>query len=215
VHRSHSGRYGLVNSEEVYQNLKRFLFGSLRIELGVRNLDFKGDGKRVWQADVRLAVRGLPVLMHEQTAEHYCPVDLNAEADTRPTPMSPVPLITTFLLPQSGKYARYALHIKVVSLDEVSGIFGFGEHLEQIADWEDTLIVDVAVREDGLVDEVRWQWNSDLPGRVASKEVLDYKLDWKPASQERSWQPEIPVPDMGRAVLGREAALLVSVTPWD
>ena len=30
VHRSHSGAYGLVNSEEAYQNLRRFLFGALR-----------------------------------------------------------------------------------------------------------------------------------------------------------------------------------------
>lgn len=32
VHRSHSGHYGIVNSEEGYQNLTRFLFGSLRID---------------------------------------------------------------------------------------------------------------------------------------------------------------------------------------
>ena len=33
VHRSHSGRYGLVNSEEGYQNLRRFLFGDFRIDV--------------------------------------------------------------------------------------------------------------------------------------------------------------------------------------
>jgi hypothetical protein len=32
VHRSHSGRYGIVNSEEGHQNLHRFLFGDLRGE---------------------------------------------------------------------------------------------------------------------------------------------------------------------------------------
>jgi hypothetical protein len=32
VHRSHSGPYGIVNSEEGYQNLVRFLFGHLRID---------------------------------------------------------------------------------------------------------------------------------------------------------------------------------------
>ena len=31
VHRSHSGPYGIVNSEEGYQNLVRFLFGNVRI----------------------------------------------------------------------------------------------------------------------------------------------------------------------------------------
>ena len=32
VHRSHSGDYGIVNSEEGYQNLTRFLFGDVRVE---------------------------------------------------------------------------------------------------------------------------------------------------------------------------------------
>jgi len=32
VHRSHSGYYGIVNSEEGYQNLVRFLFGDIRVD---------------------------------------------------------------------------------------------------------------------------------------------------------------------------------------
>lgn len=32
VHRSHSGDYGIVNSEEGYQNLVRFLFGSIQVD---------------------------------------------------------------------------------------------------------------------------------------------------------------------------------------
>jgi hypothetical protein len=32
VHRSHSGQYGIVNSEEGFQNLTRFLFGAVRID---------------------------------------------------------------------------------------------------------------------------------------------------------------------------------------
>lgn len=32
VHRSHSGHYGIVNSEEGYQNLVRFLFGDIRVD---------------------------------------------------------------------------------------------------------------------------------------------------------------------------------------
>ena len=41
VHRSHSGNYGVVNSEEGYQNLTRFLFGDVRVDgvLEVEALD--------------------------------------------------------------------------------------------------------------------------------------------------------------------------------
>jgi pimeloyl-ACP methyl ester carboxylesterase len=38
VHRAHSGHYGIVNSEEGYQNLTRFLFGSLRVD-GILDID--------------------------------------------------------------------------------------------------------------------------------------------------------------------------------
>lgn len=38
VHRSHSGHYGIVNSEEGYQNLVRFLFGDTRVD-GVLEVD--------------------------------------------------------------------------------------------------------------------------------------------------------------------------------
>lgn len=33
LHRSHSGFFGIVNSEEGYQNLTRFLFGSMRVDI--------------------------------------------------------------------------------------------------------------------------------------------------------------------------------------
>ena len=38
VHRSHPGHYGIVNSEAGYQNLIRFLFGTLRVD-GILDVD--------------------------------------------------------------------------------------------------------------------------------------------------------------------------------
>jgi len=70
VHRSHSGHYGIVNSEEGYQNLTRFLFGSLRVD-GIIDIDditlpaevqkALKDGKSVhasYQFEVAVSVRG-------------------------------------------------------------------------------------------------------------------------------------------------------------
>lgn len=70
VHRSHSGHYGVVNSEEGYQNLVRFLFGELRVD-GILHIDditlpvevqkaYDG-GKEVrasYQFEVAVSVRG-------------------------------------------------------------------------------------------------------------------------------------------------------------
>ena len=70
VHRSHSGHYGIVNSEEGYQNLTRFLFGALRID-GVldideitlpaevqKELDAGKDIKASYQIEVAASARG-------------------------------------------------------------------------------------------------------------------------------------------------------------
>jgi PGAP1-like protein len=45
VHRSHSGYYGIVNSEEGFQNLTRFLFGDVRVdgELEIRDVTLPTD----------------------------------------------------------------------------------------------------------------------------------------------------------------------------
>jgi hypothetical protein len=156
VHRSHSGRYGIVNSEEGYQNLRRFLLGDLEVRAELVGLHLPGDGEVVWQADAQLSVRGLPVLMHEQVAEHHCPIEL-------PRGDAPVELGTTYLLTdpasrppvddeggQRSPAARYTLHLRVLSLRERRGIFDFGQHLEKSPDFDDHLVVDVGAWQGGL-----------------------------------------------------------------
>ncbi|WP_427135086.1 esterase/lipase family protein [Pseudarthrobacter sp. S9] len=216
VHRSHSGRYGLVNSEEMYQNLSRFILGGLRVEVGLHGLNFAEQADRIWQAEVRVAIQGIPVLMHEQTAEHYCPVDLNAESKEISTPVSPVPLVTIFLQPKTQNTCRYALDLKVMSLKEDGGILGFGDHLEQIGDWEDTLIVDVQLGGNGTAQRLTWQWNSTLIGRIADQSELTNPLTWEPDNTgESEWHVVIQVPDAAKTLLGGDARLELLASSWD
>jgi hypothetical protein len=78
VHRSHSGHYGIVNSEEGYQNLTRFLFGSVRMD-GILDVDevtlpaevqqAHDQGKQVrasYQFEVVVSVRGCQWQMHRR-----------------------------------------------------------------------------------------------------------------------------------------------------
>lgn len=76
VYRSHSGRYGLVNSEEGYQNLRRFLFGDHKAEAALVGHRLPRRDGTVWQAEVRLSVRGLQVVMHERMSAQWCPIQL-------------------------------------------------------------------------------------------------------------------------------------------
>jgi hypothetical protein len=192
VHRSHSGRYGEVNSEEGYQSLRRFLFGRWGATVMLRGLPAypsdmsarpEEDRWPVWQADMRLTIRGLPVVLSEQMAEHWCPIQINEElarhVDTADTP---VPLASTFLIdphheaelarerheevrpPRHDGRLRYVLTLRVFKLVETDGGFFFREHLEQVPDWSDTLIVDVGPLEAGRGLAAWAAWNSEVRG---------------------------------------------------
>ncbi|WP_113684647.1 esterase/lipase family protein [Blastococcus atacamensis] len=223
VHRSHSGRYGLVNSEEGFQNLRRFVFGDLQVRVDLCGLQLPGtpeDGT-VWQLETMLSVRGLPVRMHEQTTAHHCPIQIERPRveDTSDTPR---PLLTTFLSTREPRplddgrqcdTLRHALTLRLISLRESTGFFDFGDHLEQTADFEDTLVVDIAPPTTEQVSPRAWTaWNSDLPGAIR-----DWRPDGEPMRDERPeeaglWQGTARFPAVFRATFGEQARLVLTVS---
>ena len=79
-YRSHSGHYGIVNSEEAYQNLVRFLFGDVRVDMwvdihGVRvpqQLEPQDQASKVdalYQIEALAAPRGKRWFLTRRTAE--------------------------------------------------------------------------------------------------------------------------------------------------
>ena len=79
VNRAHSGHFGIVNSEEGYQNLQRFLFGDVRVDgmleieeltLPKRVADELADGKEVkasYHFETVVRVRGARYDLHRRT----------------------------------------------------------------------------------------------------------------------------------------------------
>ena len=79
VNRSHSGFFGIVNSEEGYQNLIRFLFGDVRADGTLEidqltlppavqeQLDKKRKVKASYMFEVAVSVRGKPWQLHRRT----------------------------------------------------------------------------------------------------------------------------------------------------
>jgi pimeloyl-ACP methyl ester carboxylesterase len=212
VHRSHSGRYGMVNSEEGYQNLRRFLFGDLAVQADLVRVRLpQDDPEVVWQGETRLSIRGLPVVIHEQVAAHYCPIQLDSPVAAG-TADRPVPLVTTYLSSGASRPTgtmRYMLQVRVLSLRQRRGVFQFFDHLEQGADFDDVLVVDVAHRDE---DFAAWaDWNSQIPTALR-----DYQPSGPPLTDEDpatgSWVATIALPDNARRFLGPDAAVRLSVT---
>ncbi len=243
VHRSHSGAYGEVNSEEGYQNLRRFLFGSRKVAVELCGLKLPGpvpgqdkDVKDVWQGEIRVSIRGLPVVVSEQLAAHYCPVQLNMEEGrVQDSPDTPVPLATVFLLDpdrdagrrsEAGQEVsprcRYSLQMRTIHLQERNGTFFWQHHLETAADWRDTLIVDIGPADDGAPGRTHvWAaWRSELPA-VASTAVQDPigPRPLVPVARRDSDPPDavaftVDLPPAGRTILGPASALRLTAVPW-
>lgn len=212
VHRSHSGRYGMVNSEEGYQNLRRFLFGDTRIEASLVDFRLPGDDDLVWQGDVRLSVRGLPVVMHERLAAHWCPIQLDTSADQQGAPVS---LATTFLnsgLRQTtGEPMRFILELRLISLRERRGILRLGDHLEQTADFADTLVIDIGTPQAG--PGIWATWNSEIEGAIRDHRVAGTpRADEDPAPGR--WVAHIALPATAAPLLGGDARIRLVATPW-
>ncbi len=226
VYKSHSGSYGEVNSEEGYQNLRRFLFGRFKVQLSLEGLPAGGHSP-VWQADMRLAVRGLPVIMSEQLAAHWCPIQLSDEAQRAAAkPDHAVPLVTTFVrdaaedspapgaaAPHGGR-SRYSLTLRVYQLDQQAGSFNFGEHLEQVPDWADTLIADVGPNAAGTGLQSWLDWNSKVSGPIANFDPIAAAPTALTRTGDHHWQCQIPLPDQARQlpILGPNATLTITIT---
>jgi len=212
VHRSHSGRYGMVNSEEGYQNLRRFLFGDLAIQADLVGLQLPHeDPDVVWQGETRLSLRGLPIVMHEQLAAHHCPIQLSQPPADRANTQT-VPLVTTYLSSTASRPTstmRYLLQVRLLSLRQHQGVLRFFDHVEQAPDFDDTLIVDVARRDDGLVAWATWRSLLDQP-------VRNHQPEGPPLSDEDpeggSWVARVPLAAPARRFLGVEAAVRLTVT---
>ncbi|MGW4354403.1 esterase/lipase family protein [Nocardia sp. NPDC004582] len=234
VFKSHSGTYGEVNSEEGYQNLRRFLFGrwQVRVDLaGLPSYSQIDDGQPpvFWQADMRLAVRGLPVVLSEQRADQYTPIQLNAELQQRKdSPDDPVPLLTTFLfdptsaassapVQTAAKHqgrARYSLTLRVGKLVQHDNSFDFSEHLEQVPDWADTAIFDVGPNSAGDALQAWVAWNSEVGGEIDQQDPITPNPCQITHTAEGRWQFDLPMPAPARAlpILGDTAMLVITIT---
>jgi hypothetical protein len=224
VHRSHSGRFGVVNSEEGYQNLRRFLFGDLQVKVDLIDYDVEGSeaDDTLWQLETALSIRGLPVLVHEQSTAHYCPVQIERRR-REDTAATPIPLLTTFLSSSTSRPTdergrkvptlRHALKLRLISIRDRNGVFSFLDHLEQAEDWQDIVVVDIAPPANDRELPRAWAvWNSDLPMAIRDWEPGDRDpiVDTDPAPGR--WRGLVPLPEVTHQLLGSEAKLSLTVT---
>ncbi|MFG0328518.1 MAG: esterase/lipase family protein [Phycisphaerales bacterium] len=155
AHRSHSGPFGIVNSEEGYQNLRRFFFGEWRVDARLfadeitlpleiqREVDRGRKVEVSYHIEAALRVRGAAYFLHERRMAHASAVFAR---HTEWVNGDPEYLFSTCLLEAARtkgnmaedgakqdehRYLAFALDLAIVRpMYEVERRFWFDDHFE-------------------------------------------------------------------------------------
>jgi len=189
VYRAHSGFFGIVNSEEAYQNLTRFLFGDIRVDVWVDvdavHLPTEIQGKPVnalYLFELLASPRGKRWYLTRRVAEEDSPACRNhqqlidpADKNARKIFLSTVFLANRARVNAARPSLAYGLTLGVrVPEYEVERRFWADTHYEGGYLFRDTLVMEmVPPRQAGGDWTVHHGWQSNQAGRAT--QALAYK----------------------------------------
>lgn len=236
VHRSHSGHYGIVNSEEGYQNLTRFLFGALRadgyldiddISLPIEVQKELDDGKSVkasYQFEIAASVRGVQWQMTRREAREnsaifrsYDELFPGKAGGKRPPDRSRSPhLFSMFLDPSKSvsptKSVSFAFDLKVLVPDyEVDGRLFLKRHFEGGYIYRELVLVETFPDGQSLGGwKVKYGYQDINPGKPG------VSVDTRKLATADGQAPGIAfdIPIEQKAKPGLHGKLRVEVRPW-
>lgn len=201
TYRSHSGPFGIVNSEEAYQNLVRFLFGDVRVDIWLdveaisvpqelEEADAEGTLDGLYQFEVLASPRGSRWYLSRRIAEedsvacrsHKVLRDPSKKAQRR-VYLSSVFLANRFRVNQNRPTLAYSLMLGIKVPDyEVDKKFWPNRHYEGQYLFRDSVVLELTPpqTEDGDW-QVAYDWQSDNVGqsstKIAPKELRGGKVE--------------------------------------
>lgn len=169
--RSHSGYFGIVNSEEAYQNLTRFLFGDVRVDLWLDVADIRlppalqpkaASVNALYQIELLASPRGKPWYLSRRTAEEDSAACLAHQGWQQNSHiyLSSVFLANRSRVDQSRPSLAYSMSLGVRAPDyEVDHKLWLNEHYEGGYLFRDTVLIElVPPQNDGAAWQVQYAW---------------------------------------------------------
>lgn len=213
VHRSHSGHYGIVNSEEGYQNLTRFLFGDYQIDgsIEVEELPLPPsirkahkDGKEIrasYYFESTLSPRGsMTYKLTERRKETYSAVLRQFDellriknVDGLDKARSPF-MFSAFLQSKNitiGKTLVFSVDLAVSTTEyEIDGFLFFDQKIPGEYLYRNTVVIRVTSAADGM--KVRYNFSDDSWGESAGSEInQDDKGMYIPLSSRKGFKAKL------------------------
>lgn len=186
AYRSHSGHFGIVNSEEAYQNLVRFLFGNVRIDVWVdvddvrvprelESADKKGKLDGLYQFEMLAAPRGSRWYLTRRVSEEDSVAVRSHKQLRKVGPDRRIYLSTVFLarryrINQDRPTLAYSLTLGVRVPDyEVDRSFWRDKHYEGGYLFRDSVVLEIRPPQDDDEDwEVTYDWQQDNVGQSST-----------------------------------------------
>jgi hypothetical protein len=181
AYRSHSGYFGIVNSEEAYQNLTRFLFGDVRVDVFVevdevtlpQAIAHENDIEALYQFEILASPRGKPWFLTRRVAEEDSVATRTHQELTDPTLGRRRVYLSSIFLAKSARVdltrpsLSYSVTLGVRVPDyRVREVLWLKEHYEGAYLFRDTLIVEILEPDPNAgswQQRTRWQSDSTAP----------------------------------------------------
>jgi hypothetical protein len=184
AYRAHSGHFGIVNSEEAYQNLSRFLFGDVRVDIWVDIEDLQVPGElqaddkkhkvdALYQIEVLAGPRGKRWYLTRRVAEEDS-VACRSHLQLKKDPSSRRVYLSTVFLSKAARVDKkkptlaYSLRLGVRAPDyEVEKAFWPNRHYEGQYLFNDSVVLELKppASERGNW-KVSYDWQSDNVGQA-------------------------------------------------
>lgn len=118
VHRAHSGRRGIVNSYESFENIHRFLFGDVKAEVYLEHVQLRRPAEKqtsyFYDLEFALSIRGTPLYLHRrqqqpcENAIRYSREDLEKK-----TVLLHTPFLNSHLRTTSAPYSHFKVEFQI------------------------------------------------------------------------------------------------------
>lgn len=227
VYRSHSGVFGIVNSEESYQNLTRFLFGDVRADLWLdieditlpekvqKEADAGRDVDALYQFEVLASPRGKLWYLTRRTSEEDSVACLSHKNWVKAKGATPVGLyVSTIFLAKRARVntkrpsLAYSMTLGVRVPDyEVERKLWVNEHFEGAYLLRDSVTIEIVPPKEEDGDwRVTYDWQSDKLG--AATTPLDAKA-------LKNGKVELVIPFDSETTPGIKGRLRFIVSRWN
>jgi hypothetical protein len=239
VYRSHSGHYGIVNSEEGYQNLIRFLFGDVRVDgiLDIEELTLPPkveqalqEGKEIkaaYQFEVGVAIRGHQWQMHRRNVRENSAIFRTFKelfptkgGVSSPNPARSPHLFSVFLdmkqrVNKRRRSFAFAFDLSVMVPDyTINQILWKDDHYEGGRMFSDRIVIEATPPSEGMDSENISNWKIRYGLQSATPNSAPNPIEDLSALQDTGHQFFITLPQYASPPSMR-ARLRIETRPWN